>query len=358
MPKKQKTKTKLTLQEKFGRAPSLANRLLQVPKPDKRSTTGNITAGHRDAIHQADLLFLPTDKRFRYLLVVVDAFTKMVDMEALKTKNSGTVLSAMKKIWSRKYLSKPKMIQVDAGSEFKDAFSKYMSTHKVGIRVAETARHRQQGLVEATNGKISKGINYQMLVEELQTGKQNNKWIHLLPDLREWVNLGKEKNEKLAAVKFDSERKDEPRCMGNDCDILPPGTRVRVALDYPQTAVGNERLIGKFRVGDIRWSKQIMRVVMFFLRPNQPVLYRLSGKPNTVAYTRNQLQVVDGGKEQVPDTYEIEKLVERKKINNKIHYLVKWKHFKSSTNTWEPRGQLIKDVPDLVKSFEKKIKKR
>ena len=55
--------------------------------------------------HQADLLFLPEDKGYKYALVVVDIATGKTDIEPLKTKQSKEVLDAMKRIYKRKYLT-------------------------------------------------------------------------------------------------------------------------------------------------------------------------------------------------------------------------------------------------------------
>ena len=40
--------------------------------------------------------------------------------------------------------------------------------------------------------------------------------------------------------------------------------------------------------------------------------------------------------------------------NNEAHYEVAWKGYrKKSDNTIEPRDQLLKDIPKMVRSFEK-----
>ena len=92
------------------------------------------------------------------------------------------------------------------------------------------------------------------------------------------------------------------------------------------------------------------------MKPGNPPLYRLSGLPK-VAYTKNQLQVVSKD-EKAPSTkaqskFVVERLVEKRKKRGKVEFLVKWRGYPTSANTWEPRQRLIKDVPDLVKTFGK-----
>ena len=45
--------------------------------------------------HQADLLFLPDDKGYRYLLMVVDMATKRVAGRPLKNKKAANVLKGL-----------------------------------------------------------------------------------------------------------------------------------------------------------------------------------------------------------------------------------------------------------------------
>jgi hypothetical protein len=57
------------------------------------------------------------------------------------------------------------------------------------------------------------------------------------------------------------------------------------------------------------------------------------------------------------ETYIIENIVDKKTLKGKVYYLVKWKGYSKSSNTWEPQTNLKKDVPDLIKGF-KWVKKK
>jgi hypothetical protein len=52
-----------------------------------------------------------------------------------------------------------------------------------------------------------------------------------------------------------------------------------------------------------------------------------------------------------------EKIVSKRKKNNKIEYLVKWEGYNDKFNTWEARTSLIKDIPESIKELEKGLKK-
>ena len=60
--------------------------------------------------HQADLLTMPNDQGYKYILVVVDIATNKTDAEPLKDKNANNVLNGIKKIYQRGILKKPKKL--------------------------------------------------------------------------------------------------------------------------------------------------------------------------------------------------------------------------------------------------------
>lgn len=54
--------------------------------------------------------------------------------------------------------------------------------------------------------------------------------------------------------------------------------------------------------------------------------------------------------DEVKDEYEVESIVDRKVENRKIQYLVKWKGYDDSQNSWEPRENLA-NCEELIESY-------
>ena len=50
--------------------------------------------------------------------------------------------------------------------------------------------------------------------------------------------------------------------------------------------------------------------------------------------------------------YKVEKLIDRRKNKGKIEFLVKWRGYEEPT--WQARTSLYKDIPGIVKNYEKK----
>jgi hypothetical protein len=48
----------------------------------------------------------------------------------------------------------------------------------------------------------------------------------------------------------------------------------------------------------------------------------------------------------------VEEIQDKKNENGEIMYFVKWEGYDESESTWEPRANLIKDVPRIVRNYE------
>jgi hypothetical protein len=159
-------------------------------------------------------------------------------------------------------------------------------------------------------------------------------------------------------------------------EILPEGTKIRVALDAPVDVISGKRLHGKFRDTDIRYEIKPKEIKQVIIQPGQPPLYLVSDAAgetdHTQAYTKGQLLPVkpdeqgpreaairpikkkDEKTKKEVKTYIVEKILDRKKENNRVMYKIKWKGFRDST--WEPRVELMKDVSKLILEYEKEHK--
>lgn len=380
-PKKKKKRIKTAPKKKVSK--SLVDNLLIRPKKDEGGNKPHYRNYKAGLVWEADLLFLPNDEGYRYVLVVVDIGSHLVDAEPLKQRNAPQTVEAMKKIWKRNILKHPKYrIDTDGGKEFKGAFITWRRSKGLDTRVGLPDRHRQQAIVETKNQPITFPIFENQLQRELLTGyRGDTEWVDDLPSIISKINT-KTRNHFRPR-----KEKDVPTCKKGtkSCEVLPQGTRVRRILDRPERAVEGDKIGNKFRITDTRWKNKIQIIKESIVQADQPPLYLLNNDDGStdrsVAYTRNQLQVVPENEqkqvmpkkeekpviedasvpkpikdEQGTEKYVIEKLIKKVKKGNRVFYVVKWKGYKETTE--EPRSVLMKDVPKLVRAFEKKNKKK
>lgn len=51
--------------------------------------------------------------------------------------------------------------------------------------------------------------------------------------------------------------------------------------------------------------------------------------------------------------FQVEKVIDSKKIKGKLHYLIRWKGYSADSDTWEPENTL--SCPDLIQKFENEV---
>jgi hypothetical protein len=79
--------------------------------------------------------FWSQNKQFKYILVVIDCFSKYTWTVPVKAKDSKHVTEAMKKVLSQ-IIHLPKNLQTDKGSEFYNSmFKALMKKYKMNITV-------------------------------------------------------------------------------------------------------------------------------------------------------------------------------------------------------------------------------
>ena len=240
-----------------------------------------------------DLLYLPVDAfGYKYLLVIVDVFNKLCDAEPLKFRDHDSTLKAFEAIYKRKILEIPDVLQCDAGSEFKglekDALFKDEQTR---LKYALPNRHRQQSLVERKNKEIGSTIIKFQTAQEIVTHKVVKTWVRYLPALIQAIN------KRVTKYLVEPKLTDEVLSTKYSADLIPLHTHVRAILDFPMNPATKERIGNVFRAGDLRWGQDDRTVEKIILNPNLPPMYQLNGNKNgldnRVAYTKQQLQVIN-----------------------------------------------------------------
>ena len=133
------------------------------------------------------------------------------------------------------------------------------------------------------------------------------------------------------------------------------GTKVRVVLDYPSDVHGN-RLHGKFRAGDRRFSLKPHVVENVLMFPNQPIRYVIDGIQNNT-FSKAELLPYSAPKNNrlTNDKWIFESIQGKKKEKGLVFYLIKWKGYKQPT--WEAKTNLVKDGNQkVINDYEKTLK--
>ena len=228
-----------------------------------------------NAVHQADLLFLPHDKLprgkkvYKYALTVVDVASRYKAAEPLTSKESDEVSRGFAKIYRRGPLKWPQLLQVDPGCEFMGAVTKMANEHNVTIRRGRPNIHRDHAIVERLNRTLAERLfGYQYAVEMNMPSGRSTAWVKRLPEVVSALNnevtrlIGKKPADAIREKAVSS----KPSTLymhpvGVNERKLPPQAHVRY-LYYPGELEGGGR-----RATDPIWSLKVYTIQK--LSPNR-----------------------------------------------------------------------------------------
>ena len=282
-----------------------------------------------DEIWAADLVemqkYSKWNKGFKYLLMVIDIFSKYGWIVALKDKKTESVSLAFVHIF-KKSKRKPEKLWADKGSEF---ISKHFKDFlKKNIMLYHTQNEEKSSVVERWN-RTMKNRMWKMF-----SANNNTIYWDKLDKLLDDYNNKKHSSIKMSPTEA-SKKVNEKQVFANlygDEIYMKPGK--------PKFSIGDKVRISKYKrkVFDkgytSNWTEEVF--VIDKINLTKPVTYNivdLLGEKVEGSFYGKELQKA---KQQ---TFRIEKVVRRD--NKKKKALVKWKGYSDKFNSWV-------DFKDLV----------
>ena len=260
--------------------------------------------------------FSKFNQGFRYLLLVIDIFSKYGWIIPLKNKEGKTVASALKTIFKER---KPEKMWVDKGKEF------YNKDVKGLIELYSTENEEKSSVVERWIRTMKEKM------WKYFTDNNTNIYIDILPDLGKDYNNTKHSSIKMTPVEA-SEKKNELMVWRN---LYP--NRLDILDINPKFSVGDKVRISKkkplFEKGfTTRWTEEIFTITK--IKRTSPITYKiadLNGEEIDGTFYEPELQKTS------QQLFRIEKVIE--KGNNKS--LVKWKGYSDDFNSWVDKKDIV-----------------
>ena len=288
---------------------------------------------------QADLIDLQTlentNDGIKYLLVVIDSFTRYAWVRPLKNKTAKTVLSAFKDIVSNdldNYIGDAFL--ADQGTEFVNKeFKAFLKDKKVEIRAANNkAPH-----VERFNRTL------QNLLYRFMEEKETERYIDNLQSLLKLYN-----NRYHRTIKMSPK---EAEMAEHYYDLQDNISK------YYESSIGPYSKSPKkaqFKMGDlVRISKHRGPFYKGYYQSFLPKIYQIAeildfpivmykikdnetGKMESGTWYGEELQRVDENYYNADTVFKIEEILKWRTRNKKREALVKWKYWPEKYNSWEP----------------------
>lgn len=279
----------------------------------------NVILKDIDDLWQADLIdmqsFSKENSQYKYILTIIDAFSKYAWVYPLKHKNQITVTEAFKKILLSGRV--PKNLQTDLGKEFYNSCFKHI-LEVYDINHYSTYSTKKASIVERFIRTLKSKLYKQFSLQG------NYKWNDGTLD--------------YIVKKYNSTFH---RTIGMAPDEVNKNNKTKILQRYKSLQIPISKC-SKFKVGDYvriskykgtfekgytpNWSTEIFRIAQ--IQNTRPITYLLKDarqRPILGAFYTEELQ-----KTCHPDIYLIEKVLKRK--GNQLY--VKWLGLPLSENSW------------------------
>jgi transposase InsO family protein len=336
------------------------NELSQLFKPTRKTNEIQPTILSRPfqqlAIDLADMQHYATNG-YNYILTVIDLFSKKAWTKPLKNKKDTTVVTAMRSIL--KTIKEPvTTIRSDNGSEFiAKTFKNLLKKHGIKQVLSDAGKPQSNGGIERFNATIKRMIKMYIT----QTDKSD--WHKVLPTLVENYNETKHRITNMVPNTLSSNKVGKLNLSVKDRIKKLVQPKNDKSQSDPILKKGDSVRIKQMKKGDhdkqtVNWSKALFTVYKVH-KPRKKfsrAYYFVEDDENryTSKLYNNDLQLVKHINNPVeePDKIVISKIVKKVKKGTKTHYWVKWLNEKALT--LEPEEGLMRDVPKMVKNFNKK----
>ena len=262
----------------------------------------------------------------KFLLTVIDVFSKKAWVAPLKNKSGLEVSKALAPILLE---SKPGYLQTDKGKEFYNSEVKKVLNSMGVTHFSSENETIKASVVERFNRSLRASLHRSF------THHGNERFVETLQDVVRSYNARHNSAIGMTPNSVNVENSEEVWLRLNNQEKAFENSG-------PQLKAGDPVRITKARVTFQRgytpnWSKEIFYVES--LLPTTPTTYRLrdwAKEPVVGTFYAKELQKV-----KEPNVYDIEEIVERKKIRGKKMVLVKWTGYPPEFNQWIPEADVV-----------------
>ncbi|KAL7079139.1 hypothetical protein ACQ4LE_001238 [Meloidogyne hapla] len=278
------------------------------------------------------------NRGFKYLLVCIDTLSRQIFVEPVKSKHSGNMIDAFKKLFLRINIVPWKLL-TDQGIEFtaKDV-QKYFKSLEMEHFSMLTSPQWHAGMAERANRSIKERL-YRYFTE-----KRTLKWIDIIQDIVDAINnsynssIGK----RPVDVTFKNAEELRKRLKERALEEFAP-KRWKTSNFSVGDKVRIEKYKHVFQIGYLpNFTNELFTIKKIRLVPHQPPTYRIcDGDGDQIRgwfYSNDLCLVKDQNKND--KFYDIEKVLKKRRIGNEDQCLVKWKGYTSKHNSWVPASSI------------------
>ena len=292
----------------------------------KRYSTRQYKSGAINQHWQADLVemipYANVNNGYRYLLTIIDLFSRFAWAVPLRDKTAREVIAAFRQVFALG--RQPERLQTDDGREFDNReFQQFLNLHN--IRFFTVKSQFKAALCE----RFNRTLKTKMWRYFTHTGRY--RWIHVLEELMTAYNSATHRSLGVSPIQVTNENEHE--------------LWLRQERKGPQRVTQREPMT-VFRVGDeVRISISKEPFAKGYLPNWTEQIYTVSEELNTEP---TQYKLRDYAREQIkgsfysaelqrvvpPQHYAIQRILNQRRVNGRTEYYVQWRGYGPQFNSW------------------------
>lgn len=274
----------------------------------------------------------------KYLLVVIDVFTRYAWISPLKNKTSASVLHAFKECF--KHLGAPRKVRTDSGKEFiAHNIQNYLKS--LGVVHFVTQGESKSNYVE----RVIK--TFRSLMHRFMKRKRSFRYLDSLESIVS--NYNNTPHSSLGnKAPSDINKTNEVEQIISQY-LAFPNKKQEKKISSPKKKKIKKRSLYQLKVGDSvrishlkhaferefmeKYTGEIFKIKSRFLKQQIPMykLEDLNGEELVGSFYQAELQKVKKTEDTI---WEVEKILRKRRRQNKDYVFVKWLNYPSSFNSW------------------------
>ena len=278
---------------------------------------------------QADLidfsLLKSYNDRYKYILVVIDVFSKKAFTAYLKNKTSSDMIQVFEQLMPE--IGKFQKLQTDMGREFLNRpFQNWLKQHHIEhfhTQNFDTKATIAERFIRTLKEKLWRYFTY----------TNSRRYVEVLPALVESYNNTYHRSIRRAPNSVNSENQEAVWLMlYADPELRKPKLKVGDQVRLSMTRM-------RFRKGYLPgWTDELFQVAQVF-RDNPPYykIKDLQGEWLEGTFYEEELQKIY----KKDDVFRIERILQQRKRKKGVEFLVKWFGYPTSFNSWVPEKDMV-----------------
>ena len=293
-----------------------------------------------DDTWQIDLIdmrvFKKENNNISYILTIIDVFSKYAWGRMIENKQADTVMIAFKSV-IEKSKRQPKKIHADDGNEFKGEFKKYLNSKNIKLYL--TYSGLKASIVERFKRTIKEKI------WRYFTAKKETLYYKYFEDFFEAYNSSYHRSIKMPPIKVDKKNSDKVffnlygyyKNIGSEKELdikYKKGDYVRITKYKSIFSKGYER----------NWNNEVFEIHKVLLNNSVPMYELIDLKNEKIMgkFYNEELQLVSINireMEKKGNIFEVDQVLDTRIVNGKKEYLIRWKYYPESANSWEKNNK-------------------